>query len=560
MLASLNLKSVAVQPSCPNQCYERVLLGEAYLLPRNAFVEAENTSTSSITESVCACNLLFTARVFRTGNNREALARAMMATGAKESGTGVNVDAVDLGSIQSVLDQLDTRGIEHSSNVLGPMAEQLFRTVTANGTRYLDVATSMPDKSPLAALIEAVKPLGAVKTTGLDGMTKLPQMNRYWCKTLRHGTVSGLDDMPLRLPVERVFGEEIGYQPCPGNRVVLYLAIGPGNELLCGDDRPLVEASEPTQLMKARVIRGADADAGRRAASVIYDQKLTCAFVFAAVGTSKRAVAEQLATKCRAYTKCGDQVARRFVDLALVRLAVVPTRRDSFTRDGSTMLVHNYHLCPANEWYYLPFEYEAERPDDLRRDRAGENRLAITREEAGMAVEAARAYSVLPGPYNARTHRFSMEPHGSDDGAIDVPMRNAAAQPVGRDADTAPVSIDVRVTATAIPAPPRHHSPVRIPVMGGTGRTTSPVDIVEATLPGVSLDSLIPANASTNVRDVLLSCGGSSSALQRDERPAGGGKAVKKPVVERIKPLPVSKGGGRRATASKSAVNGTIAI
>ena len=305
-------------------CYEYVLIGGNFLLPKNAPNAPTYDCGDNFVTAIQRCNLLFEVNAF--GVDNENLLRRKLALSSQDAGINVNVGYMDYATLETVLREFQNRGPHHQPLVLSPLAEFLHSECTNHRRDYISVKKSWAQQSPLQYLIRCVSPRGVMSTAN-NTWTKVPMMERHRSLMLTRGTAreTNKHKIEMVLPAHRVFGK-LCHEPQS-----LYLVVGPSDELLCGPDclagygDDSARGSEADMLVKARILNEARD-------KIVYDQQYTSMFYIAPQHWTDQAVAEAMASKCRKYTQCDDLTPTRIMDLAVIRLGTLPATSTSLMR------------------------------------------------------------------------------------------------------------------------------------------------------------------------------------------------------------------------------------
>lgn len=354
-----------------NNCYEYVLIGGNFLLPKNAPNAPTYDCGDNFVTAIQRCNLLFQVSAFDVDNENKL--REKLALSSQDAGINVNVDCMDYASLETVLREFQNLGPHHRPLVLSPLAEFLHSECTRYRRDYISVEKSWAQQSPLQCLIRCVTPRGMMSTAD-NTWTKVPMMERHRSLILTRGKAheGNKHKIEMVLPAHRVFGK-LRHEPQS-----LYLVIGPGDELLCGSDcmagygNDSTRGSEADMLVKCRILNQARD-------KIVYDQQYTSMFFIAPQQWTDQAVAEVMASKCRQYTQCDDLAPLRIMDVAVLRLATLPATSGGLMQkhdQPNSVVIRHYDFYPGT-WFYLSFPYSAMDQITLRQDRKGATPLPV---------------------------------------------------------------------------------------------------------------------------------------------------------------------------------------
>lgn len=321
-----------------SQCFDHVYIAESFYQCKDKNYDLINGFRK--------CNLVFLLKGFDILDLRNKVV-----TCTSHSGVGANLQFLDFYSLENVLAELRNKQLTSHIYSCSPAVEIIHEKLTADVDNYLNEEYQLQLHPPIRKLTEIIHPRGIIEISDNASLKRVTGMDLYQSTILNKGFTDPNSGFVLKLPADRVFGKS---SISPINKSVqLFLVIGPSDEILveCDSSNSYIaknEASEST-------IESTDGK---------YFQEYTSVFVFANSRATAENVMEQVASKCKKYTKVISLTSNLFREIAAIKLGDVPcygneTVLSDFDDFGkmSSLSIKHMKLSISPRWFYSQFMY-----------------------------------------------------------------------------------------------------------------------------------------------------------------------------------------------------------
>lgn len=238
-----------------------------------------------------------------------------------------------------------------------PFGEYFFTAITNSKDKYLSATHNIPLNGPIACITNYIKPAG-LAAFDRDNLIHVAGNNTTQTTIIRMGSVTSIDNLPIRLPAEKTFGvHELNTGDC---HLYMVLAPSPESTLKCGvttdgsDERYSVRLINRNGC-KIRILPTRE---------TVTDCQYSSSFWFVPVGNSQEYLHDTVKNKC-IDNSVRDPMISKYRELASIKLGTVSKYGDNsqspvkeiISNDKRIFECKAYWLNPDQNWKYELFEY-----------------------------------------------------------------------------------------------------------------------------------------------------------------------------------------------------------
>ncbi|AFU90093.1 hypothetical protein AbHV_ORF81 [Abalone herpesvirus Victoria/AUS/2009] len=338
----------------------QVAVKERWLRLPNASEDEENSKFKT-------CNLLMK---YNQTMSEETMSKIIME--ARSAPIGKDNDLIDFRAFMTIGENAHRVGPnipEDFAQMAPPISRGIFDEIfnKEQRTGYISYETGRSITSNVRAMADALRP-HSILFPDYACQTNIPinNPNGLHAAVLHGYTIEGDG---LHLPVEALYNYDIlagSPSEQSGSKLGLYMVMGPGNDVLCGEtigngrgyERQV--ALDPTFTMGVRRVK-------KNTTTIVpvYDQKVGVCFYLAKEKETHHKVASDLINVCKYNTR--SRVADRMSkDLAVIKLGSLlldqeRSHSEIYTQNGvQTVILHNFNFTPDRNWSVFPFVYKKE--------------------------------------------------------------------------------------------------------------------------------------------------------------------------------------------------------
>lgn len=328
------------------------------------WLRLSQTSENEENNKYKTCNLLM-----RYNQEMSSETLSKLTIESRSSPIGKDNDIIDFRSFMMVGEMAHSLGKNKPIEIgqmIPPISHAIFDEIFNNTQRreYISYESMRPVTSNVRAMANHLLPHSIVFP---DYLTRenLPVNNvNSMHAALLHGYT--IDGDGLHLPTHALYNYDLldgSPSEQSGSVLGLYMVMGPGNDLLCGENigtRGGMDKANPLHAKFTTKLRTVQ-DAAKKP-YVVGDQKVAVCFYLAREKETHDAVADDLIRVCKAHTqsRLTDMQSK---DLAVIKLGTMLLDNErshsvNYTSDGVQVVVLNsFRFAPDLRWKVYPFSY-----------------------------------------------------------------------------------------------------------------------------------------------------------------------------------------------------------
>ncbi|KAJ8048094.1 hypothetical protein HOLleu_00267 [Holothuria leucospilota] len=318
------------------------------------------------------CNL-----IWRFSGNIDEIARHGLMIDAGVSGVGYENNLIDTHTLHSMLlyaDRLDPNRPSQEEIDLAPLAKMIYGLSFSKSMArdYINGEHNIPYIDTVRSITEHMLPQGLLIVQG-DGLDVVANTKMFHAKMLTKGYVNDLNRVTMQIPLAHTIDHML-LKTYSGN-LNLYYVIGPYNELLVGPGagNKNTRAAVPASVIKGRRVQNmvkltGDPTKGERNTQtdptiIVYDQKLTGAFVFTRSSQNIEYALSIMAARCIKYSACKCHADKSCRTIRAIFLGTVckDEKRHVVTTSkagNESLMLNNFYFYKGSQWKYRDFFYE----------------------------------------------------------------------------------------------------------------------------------------------------------------------------------------------------------